>query len=384
MTRSGSAFSSLLDRRLIVCVGPGGVGKTTLAAAIGLCAARTGRRTAVITVDPAKRLADALGLDGLSDELLPVRTAAGAGELYAAMLDTKASYDALIARITPEAEARSRILGNKVYQSFSRTLARSHAYVAMERLYHVLHDDRFDLVVLDTPPTRSALDILDAPSRLVSFLDEKVLRAFLGDDLHKGPAAWLAQKGRQTALRLFGELVGGGIVRELVGFFEVFIQLRQGFAHRAEAVRAQLRHRHTAFVLCTSLDRTHLADAEYLMHGLKARDIPLYAVLFNRAYHPGLDGTPLRPARTADEDATRRLLEHADSPALTQLVHRARTFRKQLADQNRQFSRSMAAFLPSRTRGLALPIVDRGPTDVASLLALLDAAHDSDLTHAAA
>ena len=156
-------LSRLASQRLLVCVGPGGVGKTTLAAALGVGAARRGKRVLVLTIDPAKRLASALGLDGLDDEIRPVdlHGDSATGSLHAAMLDTRASYDALITRIAPNEDARARILDNRVYNAFSRTLARSHAYVAMERLHEVMRDDTWDLVILDTPPLRSALDILD-------------------------------------------------------------------------------------------------------------------------------------------------------------------------------------------------------------------------------
>ncbi|MBX3270902.1 MAG: AAA family ATPase [Sandaracinaceae bacterium] len=353
-------------RSLVVCVGPGGVGKTTVAAALAVRAARAGRRTAVITIDPARRLADALGLDGLDDEL---RRVPGL-PLDAAMLETKAAYDALVRRITPDPGARDRILTNRVYQSFSRTLARSHAYVAMERLYDVTASGAHDLVVLDTPPTRSALDILDAPDRLVRFLDERVVGAFVGEDA-RGPRAWLRAKGTAVALRLFGAMAGEALMEELAAFFEVFVHLRAGFAERAAAVRARLADPTTSFVLVTAPDPTHLSDAAYLRDGLLDRDTPIDAVIFNRAFHAAADGAPLARSAGWPDEAL-------DGPPGTERVRAAaRALRAHLDDDNATFALARARFgaaLPPTTARCALPVLDAEPTSLADLAALLDRA----------
>lgn len=289
-------IDELLEAPLIVCVGPGGVGKTTTAAALALRAAQGGKRALVLTIDPAKRLADALGLDGL-DDAVHRRAVGEGGTLGAAMLDTKASYDALIARIA-SAEQQAEIFGNRVYGAFSRTLARSHAYVAAERLHDVLASGEWDLVVLDTPPTRSALEILDAPGRLAQFLDSRVLRFFL-EDRGQGRGASLsalAQMGSAAALRLLERLAGESIVGELLAFFGVLSSLRDGFHARAEAVRARLVDPTTRFVLVASGSPTSLDDAGHLARELAARGSPIAAVIFNRAYVPEpFVGGPLRP-----------------------------------------------------------------------------------------
>ena len=158
----------IASNRLIVTVGPGGVGKTTLPAALALAAAQSGRKTLVLTIDPAKRLAQALGLSGVDDATH--RVPMDQGHLDAVMLDTGRSFDALIERVAKSDAQRDEIFENRIYRAFSRTMARSHAYIAMERLYHASTHGEYDLIVLDTPPMRSALDILDAPERLVRFL----------------------------------------------------------------------------------------------------------------------------------------------------------------------------------------------------------------------
>ncbi|HEY8430466.1 MAG TPA: ArsA-related P-loop ATPase [Sandaracinaceae bacterium] len=370
-----SGLDALLERaRLIVCVGPGGVGKTTLAAALAIEAAARERRTAVLTIDPARRLAQALGLDGLDDRL---RRVPGAGPLDAAMLDTKASYDALVDRIARDPEARARIHANRVYRSFSRTLARSHAYVAMERLHHVLASGEHDLVVLDTPPTRSALDILDAPGRLSRFLDERVLRLFVGGP---GAGAWLRAKGGALALRLFARIAGEGIVGELASFFDAFLHLRHGFAERAAEVQAALRDEATAFVLVTAPEATHLADAAYLRDGLVERGAPLVAMLFNRAFTRGADGRPLREA-SYDPDALLDAMGLAPGPQredLLSVIAAARALRAEHVLENeardaalRRFCADAGASAPLRLR---FPRLDAEPHTLGALRALLAAA----------
>ena len=338
----------LLDAPLIVCVGPGGVGKTTTAAALAVRAARSGKRALVLTIDPAKRLADALGLDGLDDAIH--RSPIDDGVLGAAMLDTKASYDALIGRIAA-AEQQAEILDNRVYRAFSRTLARSHAYVAAERLHDVLESGEWDLVVLDTPPTRSALDILDAPGRLAQFLDERVLRWFLQQSEASGTFASLANMGGAAALRLLERLAGESIVHELVAFFGVLASLRDGFHERAEAVRTRLVDPETAFVLVASPSPTSLDDAAHLARELGRRGSPARAVVFNRAYVPEpFTGGPLKPPRSAGEGEP--------------LVEKLRRLRVELHEEQ------SAAF--DRARALAQEVAPD-----ASLLAIAE--HEEDL-----
>jgi anion-transporting ArsA/GET3 family ATPase len=316
----------LAESKLVVAVGPGGVGKTTTSAAMALAAARAGRSALVLTIDPAKRLADALGLSGLDDEIRPVpaRGLPPGGRLDAAMLDTRSSYDALIGRITRSEEERRRILDNRAYRAFSRTLARSHAYVAMERLHHVVAHGGYDLVVLDTPPTRSALDILDAPGRLVRFLDERVIKWFL-----RVPPDAAARAGGPL-LKALALLAGESTVVELVSFFAVLVHLREGFRHRAQATEAMLRAPSTAFVLVAAPQSTSLADAAFLRDDLAARGAPLRATIFNRGYvaEPGDDGAKVRPES----------LDPSASPA----VH---ALRRAFVEENQARAEAMRAFL---------------------------------------
>ncbi len=403
MNASTTALDELLrTRRLIVCVGPGGVGKTTSSAAMALRAARMGRRALVLTIDPAKRLADALGLDGLDDEvrrvpgveqLPPLLANVAVGSLDAAMLDTKASYDALLTRIT-DAVSRERIFGNRAYQAFSRTMARSHAYVAMERLLHAVEEGRWDLIVLDTPPTRSALDILDAPERLARFLDERVVQWFLrgqggdakGDDADDASEDGARGIGGRAALKLLSVVVGAELVAELVGFFSVLAHLRQGFRERATRTSALLTSPSTAFVLTAAPMPSGLADAGNLLDGLIERRIPLSLLLFNRAFttepHAELgadergtafDVEPLHPPRDA---------RHADlGPALDELLSRLSEVRRAAHAENQADLRRMRAFhalSPSGTPALMLPRATREIHDVRDLAELLAAPRPLD------
>ncbi|MCC6873684.1 MAG: ArsA family ATPase [Sandaracinaceae bacterium] len=349
------------DKHLLVCVGPGGVGKTTLSAALAVRAAREGRKVALLTIDPAKRLADALGLAGLGDALVPVRGAPG---LEAAMLDTKASFDALIGRVAPDPDRYARILENQVYQSFSRTLARPHAYVAMERLYDVTSRGEHDLVILDTPPTRSALDVLDAPGRLVRFLDERVLDAFLGGE-KGGAKAWLRARGASMAIGLLSRLVGRALVSELATFFEIFLDLRKGFVERASRTQEILRAPATAFALVTAPEPLHLADAGSLAAGLAERGVPLDALLFNRAFHPSAGAAEgYDPAALAKDEDERRILAAA------------RALRAHARSQDLRRAEAARAFAATH-RALSvweLPDAGDAPTDVDALDALVGAA----------
>ncbi len=349
-----------IDARLTVCVGPGGVGKTTLGAAMALRHAQEGRRALVLTIDPAKRLADALGLDGLDDSIRTIPI--GEGVLGAAMLDTKESYDALMRRIVDNHQLE-RVLNNRVYRAFSKTLARSHAYVAAERLYDVLQGE-WDHIVLDTPPTRSALEILDAPGRLSQFLDDQVLRFFLSERRSRGTFASLAAMGGDAALRLLERLAGEGIVSELVEFLRLLAAQRDGFERRAAATRKALHASSTAYVLVASTSPTSLHDARYLLDQLRSRSIEPRVIAFNRAYIPEPElGGPLRPPAMTEQSDT--------------WVSKLAALRADVvAAQDAGFARARA--LAGQTPAIAIASAERGPTTLEQLSALLADTHSLD------
>lgn len=267
--------------RLAFCVGVGGVGKTTFAAALGLSEALRGRSVLVLTADPARRLADALGIGVLGDRPSHISLPGGlrSGSLHAAMLETKTSADDIIRRAASDQARADRVLGNRIYQAFSNTLARSHAYAAMERVHETVHDDRYDLVVVDTPPAQSSIEILDAPVRLVGFLDQRVVRWFL-------QASGEASRGRGGTLaqRLLRMVAGDSLVSALTEFLTEMSFLREGFAARAQEVADLMRSSNTSFVLVSSADSVGLQAARSVAAEVVARDFELDHVVFNRAF----------------------------------------------------------------------------------------------------
>jgi anion-transporting ArsA/GET3 family ATPase len=286
------------DCKLAFCVGVGGVGKTTFAAALGLREALRGRSVLVLTADPARRLADALGIRGIRNEASDVALPDGAkgGELHAAMLETKASADDIIRRAADDEARAQRVLDNRIYQAFSNTLARSHAYAAMERVHETVHDPRYDLVVVDTPPAQSSIEILDAPVRLVRFLDQRVVRWFL-------QASGSERRSGTFAQRLLRTVAGDSLVSALTEFLSEMAFLREGFAVRAEEVRDLMRSDHTSFVLVSSADSVGLQAARSVAAEVVARNFELAHVVFNRAFiaeaNLSSERPPAYPARLA-------------------------------------------------------------------------------------
>ena len=378
----------LLSRKLLVAVGPGGVGKTTVSAALGLRAAELGRRTLVLTIDPAKRLADALGLTGLDDRIREVPTtslaAAGVvvtGTLHAAMFDNATSMDSLMARVAPDNATRDKVLRNRVYRAMAGTLARSHAYLAMERLYEVMSSGHYDLVVLDTPPARNALDILDAPSRLASFLEEGVVKWFAGQKQGSGWRAKLMQGSGAAATKLFEVVVGKDLADETIAFFDAFYGMREGFHERAEATQKILRAKDTSFVLVSSADATHLADAEALAQGITSRGVPIGLAVFNRSYERLVANDPLSIITEAGEldipSALQTLfqgdLDHIEREGMRSLLASLHGVRQAAAIGNARALgaiRKLAALLPKDVLMLIVARLDGDVRDLPGLHAM--------------
>lgn len=289
------------DCRLVFCVGVGGVGKTTLAAALGLQEALRGKSVLVLTADPARRLADALGVEELRDTPsdIPLPSDEAGGELHALMLETKSSADEIIRRAADDEARAQRVFDNRIYQAFSNTLARSHAYAAMERVHETVHDPRYDLIVVDTPPAQSSIEILDAPARLVRFLDQRVVRWFLQAS-NDSPTL----RGGAIAQRLLRVVAGESLVSALTEFLTEMAFLREGFAERAKEVSDLMRSPSAAFILVSSADRVGLESARSVASEVASRDFELAGVMFNRAFIPEVgrdDRGPVRyPASLAE------------------------------------------------------------------------------------
>jgi anion-transporting ArsA/GET3 family ATPase len=268
------------DRRIIICCGSGGVGKTTSAAAFALEGARRGRRTCVVTIDPARRLADALGLRSLTNK--PARVEGPwPGELWALMLDTKSTFDALITRYAADADQAEGILDNRLYRSLSSSLSGTQEYMAMEKLYELDDEGGYDLIVVDTPPTRSALDFLSAPLRLTRLLNNRVFRAVVMPTRAYLRAVSVAS---QALLRPASKIVGSEMVSDVVTFFQAFAGMEEGVRNRANRVHELLSEPSTAFVLVTSPRRDAVDEALFFADRLGESHIAVQGLVVNRLY----------------------------------------------------------------------------------------------------
>jgi anion-transporting ArsA/GET3 family ATPase len=269
------------DADIIVTAGSGGVGKTTTAAVLALEGARAGRRCVVVTIDPAKRLADALGLEGLSNT--PSRIdGEWPGELWALMLDTKSTFDDLVARHSTDPKQAERILQNRFYKNISGALSGTQEYMAMEKLYELHMASEFDLVVVDTPPTRHALDFLDAPRRLTRFLDHRLYRVLMAPTRGLMKAANVAA---QAFVRTLSKVVGAEVIDDAITFFTAFSGMEEGFKNRANTVFELLASSRTAFVLVASPRRDTVEEADFFARRLAEAGIEVRALIVNRM-HP--------------------------------------------------------------------------------------------------
>ena len=297
--------SLLADRnvRTILCCGSGGVGKTTTAAAIGLRAAEQGRTVVVITIDPARRLAQALDLDRLGNTPLEVTgtdTSAG-GRLDAMMLDMKRTFDDLVLSHT-DTERAEQIFSNPFYQSLSSSFAGTQEYMAMEKLGQLHQAARWDLVVVDTPPSRSALDFLDAPTRLGSFLDGKFIRLLTAPTRAGGRAyVRMLSAGMSMLTSTVSKLLGAALLRDVQTFLAAFESMFGGFRERAEQTYSALKDGQTSFLVVATPERDALREASFFVDRLETDQMPLSGLVLNRV-HPHRGGSlgPERALELAD------------------------------------------------------------------------------------
>jgi anion-transporting ArsA/GET3 family ATPase len=301
------------NRRIVVCVGTGGVGKTTVAAAIAMEAACRGKRSLVLTIDPARRLADALGLEELDNQPREVSVDTGGapvqGKLFAMMLDMKSTFDDLVKRFTDEEQMRERIFQNPIYQHLSDALAGSAEYAAMEKVFELSENPDFDLIVVDTPPSQHALDFLDAPRRLVEFLDSRLVQLLLHPAMSAGRFGFrIFQKPAQGAFHLLERITGIGFLEDLSEFLLAIEGMSEGFKDRAIRVRERLLGSTSAFVLVAGPSPEATRSAELFLAHLDASRVPLVGIVVNRMH--------TWPGKGAPPDDLDAALESPDALAL--------------------------------------------------------------------
>jgi anion-transporting ArsA/GET3 family ATPase len=288
----------LEGRRIVVCAGAGGVGKTTTAAAIAMGMAERGLKVAVVTIDPARRLADSLGLEQLGNE--PHRVEGEfEGELWALMLDSKRTFDALIERLAPDEATRDEILSNRIYQQLSSAVAGSQEFTAIAKLYELDQEGDYDLLVLDTPPSRNALDFLDAPGRLTGFFQGRAIKMFLR------PAGLLG-RGTGMVFGLIERLTGVDLLHDLSVFFRALSGMIDGFTERAARVGALLEDPGTTFLVVTAPRHDPVEEAIFFHRKLADASMPFGGLVVNRMHvAQGVDGTGPLPEQLGEDLAAR-------------------------------------------------------------------------------
>jgi len=330
----GDLADVVQQKSIIVCTGSGGVGKTTTAAALAVGAARAGRRTVVLTIDPARRLAQALGLEAFEGEAAAVP---GVDNLDAMMLDMKRTFDRVIDRHAPDRERAHHIKSNRFYQQLVSSLAGTQEYMAMEKLHELYEAGEYDCIVVDTPPTRNALDFLDAPKRLTDFLEGRFLRMLLNPGMRAGKTVGRAVGwGSGVFMRAASRVTGAGVLEDLGEFFQSFEGMYEGFKQRAQAVYKLMSSPRTSFVVIAAPEPPALQEARYFLRRLEQDGIPTAGLVVNRITAPPtgqlaeLDSDAARAAAArlvegdADDRTAAALLElHADRRDLAVRERRA-------------------------------------------------------------
>jgi anion-transporting ArsA/GET3 family ATPase len=320
-----ASIAELLEgKRVCICAGSGGVGKTTTSAAIAAGMAARGHKVAVLTIDPAKRLADSLGLPELGNterqvdpglfEEAGIET--NGGELWAMMLDAKATFDEVVRKHAPDAETRERILSNRIYQQLSNALAGSQEYMAMEKLFEIHAEDRYDLLVLDTPPSRNALDFLDAPRRLTQFIEGRALQVFIKPT---GLGMKVFGRGAGMAFGVMKRITGVDLLQDLAEFFQAMSGMVGGFRERAKRVTELLAADESTFLVVCGPQGEPIDEAVYFHRKLVEAKLPFGGVIVNKVHYEDempVEREELGPELSeavGDEDLAARVRENFEA-----------------------------------------------------------------------
>jgi anion-transporting ArsA/GET3 family ATPase len=374
---AGTGLETLLaTREVVVFCGSGGVGKTSTAAAAALAAAvHLGGKVLVLTIDPAKRLADAMGLESFGNVARQVSLDefrdAGIeprGELWAAMLDTKRSWDELILRHAPDEATAYRILDNRMYHNVTSRFVQSHDYIAMERLYEVHASGEYDLIVIDTPPTRNAIDFLEAPARMADFFGGRLLRWLtMPYRVGSGRGGRMFNAASKPFYQMADRVLGSQFLQDIAEFFLNFQSMYSGFVERAEAVEQLLHDRRTTFAVVTTLEGAPLREAETFCRELSARGFDLGALVLNKVlpeYLLSPDGERAADVFSRDSDAIAQELAATGAPGLDDPTATARVLRT-LADSFRNYE--VVARRESELRAELTRLAPPGPEVVVSV-----------------
>jgi anion-transporting ArsA/GET3 family ATPase len=363
----------LETHRVIVCVGSGGVGKTTTSAALAVRAAGAGRHVLCLTIDPAKRLAQSLGLSELqgseqqvSPQLFQEQGVPCTGSLSAMMLDMKHTFDDLVRRHASSLEQQQRILGNRLYQYVSTSLAGTQEYMAMEKLHAVRHDARFDLIVLDTPPTTNALDFLDAPQKLVGAIDSPVMRWFV-DTLQGARGFGLMGRGAAFVLKSLGRFTGAEFLENVGQFVRELNDLFGGFRERAKAVYEDLKGEDVAFVIVTSPSPGTVAEALFFTRKLREYGISPKAMVVNRVHELVELGSDRDAQKVALEGELHALASSDDAEALLTRMLEAASDARTLALRDQQGLSRLRKAVGSDLAYVEVPAFDRDVHDLKAL-----------------
>jgi anion-transporting ArsA/GET3 family ATPase len=355
----------LEGKEVCICAGSGGVGKTTTAAAIAAGMAARGKKVAVLTIDPAKRLADSLGLPELGNTERRVdpglfegeRVETEGGELWAMMLDAKATFDEVIARHAPDEETRNRILENRIYKQLSNALAGSQEYMAMERLFELHQEDRYDLLVLDTPPTRNALDFLDAPRRMTQFIEGRSMQVFMRPT---GLGMRLFGRGTSMMFSVLRRITGVDLLEDISEFLQAFSGMVGGFQERAKRVNELLADPSTCFLVVCGPQGEPIEEAVYFHRKLVEAKLPFGGVIVNRVrFEAEFD--------PRESDVVGELGEALDDQDLATRAAASLADYSALAARDRRNIERLTAELRAR-RVIKVPDLDEDVHDLAGLM----------------